>query len=66
MKLDQFLKLHGIVATGGEAKHVIQNGEVTVNGMIETRRGKKLTGGDQISVWGQCFVLEDDPSDADK
>ncbi len=42
MKLDQFLKWQGWVATGGEAKHLIKSGEVMVNGSVETRRGRKL------------------------
>ena len=49
MKLDQFLKWSGWVSTGGEAKHFIQAGEVEVNGQIETRRGRRLVCGDQIS-----------------
>ena len=40
--LDQFLKWQGLVFTGGEAKQRIQGGECTVNGLIETRRGRKL------------------------
>ena len=50
MKLDQFLKWHGLVSTGGEAKHFIASGEVTLNGQVETRRGKQLSDGDYV-----CF-----------
>ncbi len=49
MKLDQFLKWQGWVATGGEAKHFIQTGQVKVNGLIEKRRGRRLMCGDEIS-----------------
>ncbi len=49
--LDQFLKLTGLVATGGQAKQVIQNGEIHVNGLQETRRRRKLRLGDVVS-WG--------------
>lgn len=42
IKLGQALKLAGLVSSGVEAKIVIQNGEVTVNGEVDTRRGRKL------------------------
>jgi ribosome-associated protein len=54
MRLDQFLKLHGIAGSGGQAKLLIQNGEVLVNGTKETRRRRKLTDGDVI-----CFAEND-------
>ena len=52
MKLDQYLKWHGLVATGGEAKHRIQRGDVKVNGAIETRRGRSLALGDAVEIDG--------------
>ena len=52
IKLDQFLKVQQIVMSGGEAKHLIQNGEVMVNGEEETRRGRKLHQGDVVTVDG--------------
>lgn len=55
VKLDQFLKWVGAVQTGGEAKLLIQAGEVSVNGKIETRRGRKLMMGDRISVVGETY-----------
>ncbi|MGB0562646.1 MAG: RNA-binding S4 domain-containing protein [Spirulinaceae cyanobacterium] len=55
IKLDQFLKLSGVVATGGQAKLMIQDGIVTVNGETETRRGKKLRTGDRVVVNGEVF-----------
>lgn len=48
--LQDFLKLEGLVETGGEAKFRIQNGEVLLNGEIETRRRKKLYQGDIIEI----------------
>lgn len=42
IKLGQFIKLANLVETGGEAKEVITAGEVTVNGEVDTRRGKTL------------------------
>ncbi len=55
IKLDQFLKWQGIVQTGGEAKIWIKEGEVIVNGEIETRRGKKLRTGDRVFVNGHTY-----------
>ena len=46
IRLDALLKLTGLVDTGGQAKFVIQNGEVSVNGETCTMRGKKLRSGD--------------------
>ena len=53
IKLGQALKAAGLVESGVEAKIVIQNGEVLVNGRPELQRGKKLTGGEVISYNGQ-------------
>ncbi|MBM5799575.1 MAG: RNA-binding S4 domain-containing protein [Cyanobacteria bacterium K_DeepCast_35m_m2_023] len=62
MKLDQFLKWKGLVATGGEAKARIQAGEVQVNGIPETRRGRQLSNGDAVAIDGQeLLVLPDRP-----
>ena len=60
VNLQQFLKLKGIVSTGGEAKLLIQNSEVKVNGKIEKRRGKKLEKGDEIEVNRQIYLVEDE------
>lgn len=48
IRLDDLLKLSGTVATGGQAKILIQNGGVTVNGELCTMRGKKLRPGDTV------------------
>jgi ribosome-associated protein len=48
--LGQALKAASLVGSGGEAKVLIQAGEVSVNGEIETRRGRKLQKGDVIEV----------------
>ena len=58
IKLDQFLKLKGIASTGGQAKLMIQSGEVLVNGSVETRRGRQLVTGDRITILGQTFTVE--------
>jgi ribosome-associated protein len=49
-KLGQALKVASLVGSGGEAKVVIQAGEVLVNGEVETRRGRKLEEGDVVEV----------------
>ncbi|MBL8815304.1 MAG: RNA-binding S4 domain-containing protein [Planctomyces sp.] len=53
--LDQFLKLAGIVGSGGQAKMLIQGGEVLVNGAVETRRRRKLSQGDTVEFNGETF-----------
>ena len=58
MKLDQYLKWKGWVFTGGEAKHLIQSGDVRVNGAVETRRGRQLVEGDRIVLDGEESVVE--------
>lgn len=58
IKLDQFLKLMGVAPTGGQAKIMIQDGDVLVNGKIETRRGRKLVSGDQVVVGRETFSVE--------
>ncbi|MCY2991759.1 MAG: RNA-binding S4 domain-containing protein [Planctomycetota bacterium] len=55
LRLDQFLKLRGIAATGGHAKLLIQGGEVQVNGDVETRRRHKLVAGDVVQVDGKTY-----------
>jgi ribosome-associated protein len=55
IRLDQFLKLVGLVKSGGEAKYLIQHGEVLLNGEQETHRSKKLHAGDVV-VLGEYEV----------
>ena len=52
IKLDSFLKLAALTRTGGEAKYVIAEGLVSVNGEVCTMRGKKLHPGDKVSFAG--------------
>ncbi|MCI5937055.1 MAG: RNA-binding S4 domain-containing protein [Eubacterium sp.] len=52
IKLGQALKLAGLVGSGVEAKVLIQDGEVLVNGEVDTRRGKKLYPGDVFEFHG--------------
>ena len=58
IKLGQALKLAGLVESGVDAKIVIQNGLVKVNGEIDTRRGKKLVNGDIVEFDGNQFKIE--------
>jgi ribosome-associated protein len=57
MKLDQFLKWQGLAATGGEAKQRIQAGDVKVNGLSETRRGRQLATGDVVELDGREILV---------
>ena len=57
IRLDALLKLTGLVDTGGLAKFVSQNGEVSVNGETCTMRGKKLRSGDTSSYAGKEFAV---------
>ncbi len=52
------LKLAGFAGTGGQAKRMVQAGEVQVNGSVETRRKHKLRAGDEITVDDETFVVE--------
>lgn len=58
IKLGQALKAAGVVENGAEAKEVIIDGLVKVNGEIDTRRGKKLYDGDIISFNGEKIKIE--------
>lgn len=50
IELAQFLKLQRVVGSGGEAKLLVQSGQVTVNGAVEMRRGRKLQAGDVVRL----------------
>ena len=55
--LSQFLKFGGLAESGGAAKHAIRDGRVTVNGAVETQKGKKLSAGDRITFEGRTIVV---------
>ena len=57
IRLDAFLKLSDLAQTGGHAKLLIQDGAVTVDGEVETRRGRKLRGGESVVVNGQAVTV---------
>lgn len=58
IKLDSFLKAANLVGSGGEAKILIAEGEVRVNGEVELRRGRKLRPGDRVEMGGETIVIE--------
>jgi len=66
IRLDQFLKFQGVVGTGGQAKRLIQDGQVQVNDQMETRRGRKLRQGDSVEFDGQIWRVEFDAEPADE
>lgn len=55
--LQQFMKLSGIVSTGGEAKLKIKEMDIVVNGEKENRRGRKLYPGDKVKIEGKIYVV---------
>lgn len=57
IKLDSFLKWCGAASLGSEAKIYVQDGQVKVNGEVETRRGKKLTYGDTVEFQGETYKI---------
>jgi len=58
IKLGQALKLAGLVGSGVDAKMVIQDGLVFVNGKVELQRGKKLYPGDVVTFQDESFQIE--------
>ncbi|MCG0275090.1 MAG: S4 domain-containing protein YaaA [Thermosediminibacteraceae bacterium] len=58
INLDQFLKWSGVVLTGGQAKIMIREGLVKVNGEVETRRSRKLYPGDVVEFQGETLVVK--------
>ena len=55
IKLGQLLKKAGVVGSGVDAKYLIEDGNVLVNGEVETRRGKKIYPGDEVEFDGEIF-----------
>ena len=58
IKLGQAINAAGLVESGVEAKIVIQDGEVKVNGVVETQRGKKLFGGEVVEYNGSSIFIK--------
>jgi len=57
VELYKILKFEGLVSSGGEAKSVIEQGLVLVNGKTETRKRKKIVSGDQIEFGSEKFLI---------
>jgi ribosome-associated protein len=57
IRLGQVLKLAGIVGSGGEARALVEEGRVTVNGEVERRRGRQLSPGDEVAVDAEALRI---------
>ena len=57
IELSQFLKFGGLAESGGAAKQAIAERRVTVNGVVETRKSKKLLAGDRVTFEGRTIVV---------
>ncbi len=60
--LDALLKATGLAGSGGEAKMLILDGQVQVNGSPETRRGRKLRAGDEVVLGTARVLLQAEPA----
>ncbi len=60
IKMGQLLKLANLVESGAMAKEVIEAGQVTYNGQVETRRGKKVYPGDIVEFDGESVTVAND------
>ncbi|MCL2541037.1 MAG: RNA-binding S4 domain-containing protein [Nocardioidaceae bacterium] len=60
IRLGQFLKLANLIDNGSDAKIVCPSGDVSVNGEVETRRGRQLVVGDVVELQGQAARVADD------
>jgi ribosome-associated protein len=58
IRLGQALKLSGLAESGGEARALVEDGAVTVNAEVETRRGRQLRHGDVVAVGGDILRIE--------
>ena len=56
--LNEFLKLANIISTGGQGKYYLQENEVLVNGILETRRGRKLYPGMKVEADGSTYLID--------
>ena len=57
IELSQFIKFGGLTETGGAAKQAIAEGRVLLNGVVEKRKGRKLSAGDQVTLGSQTLVV---------
>lgn len=61
VELYKILKFEGLTDSGGMAKRVIEDGQVSVNGQIETRKRKKISAGDKIEFSGKSIEVINNP-----
>jgi len=61
IRLGQALKLSGLADTGGEARALVEEGAVTVNGEVETRRGRQLRHGDVVALGDDALRIAAGP-----
>jgi ribosome-associated protein len=61
IRLGQALKLSGLAGTGGEARALVEEGAVTVNGEVETRRGRQLRHGDVVALGDEALRISAGP-----
>ena len=57
VELYKILKFEGMVNSGGQAKSVIEDGLVTLNGTVETQKRKKIMSGDVITLWDETIKV---------
>lgn len=58
LELSQFIKFGGLAESGGEAKQLISEGRVLLNGVVETRKSKPLAPGDRVTLGDQTIVVQ--------
>jgi ribosome-associated protein len=58
IELSQLLKFSGLTGTGGEAKRMIMEGQVFLNGRVETQKGKKIHAGDRVRFGAETIVVQ--------
>ncbi len=58
IKLDQFVKYVGLAGSGADAKNMVSEEMIKVNGQVELQRGKKLRSGDKIEINSKAFEIE--------
>jgi len=58
IELCQFIKFGGLAESGGQAKQLIAEGSVRLNGAVETRKRRQLAAGDKVTVDGQTIVVQ--------
>jgi len=61
IELCQFIKFGGLAESGGEAKYLIAEGLVQLNGAVEMRKRRKLEAGDRVTVSGRTIVVTTGP-----